>query len=82
MQSKKESQHYPDYLTTNDVSKLLRVSTHWVQQQIRTGKIPAIRIGFRFFVPTVFYQDTLQNNPEFVPSTMVLYENQEGATCE
>ena len=39
-----------DRLTIDETAEELRMSPGWVRHQVRNGNIPAIRLGYKFFI--------------------------------
>ena len=39
-----------DRLTIDETAKELRMSPGWVRHQVRNENIPAIRLGYKFFI--------------------------------
>lgn len=48
-----------DILTVTEVAELLRRSTRWVRDNIRSGEIPSVKIGGSVFIPRSELADRL-----------------------
>ena len=49
-------------LTVAEVAKQLRTSTRFVYRQIKSGAIPSVKLGDRYFVPIKQFEDMLSGS--------------------
>jgi excisionase family DNA binding protein len=46
----------PQFITINEAIKSLRISRPTINRRIKTGEIPATKIGTRILIPAAFIQ--------------------------
>jgi excisionase family DNA binding protein len=46
----------PQFITINEAIETLHISRPTINRRIKTGEIPATKVGFRILIPAVFIQ--------------------------
>ncbi len=53
------------YISINDAAKVLKVNRRTIYMLVKSGEIPAIRVGSQWRIPESFLEEGTENNKNY-----------------